>query len=129
MHVSVGFKWKRDEQIRAGNEKLEAAAIGVVRPALIHHTKVVSAALLCGERNLQPPSCSTHTNNPLPSCSLCWGLGQDVGQGCCLSPPGPFFLKARTEMDLWDATRTLISQRLEEHYKTAGVRDVWLSAL
>lgn len=93
----------------------ETAAIGVGRPALIQHTKVVSAALLGEgpvERNLHPSSCSTHTNNPPPSCSLCWGLGQDFSQGCCLSPLEPFVLKSGTEMGPWDATMR-ISQRLE----------------
>lgn len=71
---------KRDEQISAGMEikswrEAEAAATHVVRPALVRHTEVASAASLHRDtaplgarRSLHPSACSNHTNNPQPSC-------------------------------------------------------------
>lgn len=116
MHVSVGFRRGRDEQIRAGRgmkgwREAETAAIAVVRPALTHHTQVVSAASLCEgpvERNLLKP----YTQFPSVLITLL-GLGTRFGSGMLLIPSRTiFFWKAEIEMDPWDATRR-ISQRLE----------------
>lgn len=76
MHVSVGLEWRREEQLRASTgmkswREAEAAAIGVVRPALIHHTRVVSTASLCGDPVEKPaPTIQTIPFHPVHSAGL-----------------------------------------------------------
>lgn len=85
------------------SREAEAAAIAVVRPALIHHTKVVSAALLrggsSGEKSAATFLLQPYKQSP-PILLTLLGLGTRFGPG---------MLQGHAA---WDATRT-ISQRLE----------------
>lgn len=109
MHVSVGFKWGRDEQSRAG---MGMKSCREVRPALIHHTKVVSVASLCGgssgEKSADTFLLQPYKQSP-PILFTLLQLGKRFGPGMLFIPCRTSFLK-HGPMD--NATRR-ISQRLE----------------
>lgn len=133
MHVSVRFRRGREE-IRAGRgmkgwREAETAAIAVVRPALTHHTQVVSAASLCEgpvERNLLKP----YTQSPSVLFTLL-GLGTRFGSGMLLIPSRTIFLESRDRNGPMGCYKEDLPEagELQEHHKTAGVRDVQLSTL